>query len=447
MRKVSGEITAFLSLIFVLMVSFILALTESASIQISKNQRRLDSDLAAFSVFGEYQKELWDMYSVFALDSTYGTGEYDENMLRNRLAYYGATGIAQEITDIQLLTDNGGQAFREQVLAWMEERTGIALVRDLTNLAAGWEEQEVEGQELSEHLNGILTRKEEFLPEEADSLVHAIQNRMLELILPREFSVSDKAITLSEQLSVRSRLTGRGSFPAHTGVGGLEEKILFEQYIIEKFSCATDQKSQTRTLEYELEYLLEGKERDTENLAAVLKRLLFFRFAANYAYLMSDAQKQSEAELFAAAIAVLLLQPEAVEAIKQMILILWGLGESVVDLRVLLKGERVMLVKTEETWQLQVSSLFELGSTADSEEGADAQEGLDYVQYLQILLFLEDEETLTLRTLDRVEENLRKENGVDSFRADACVTKIKLRNTAEIWNGFTYTFPAYYGYL
>ena len=35
-RKVSGEITAFLSLIFVLLISFIFALLESATIQTTK---------------------------------------------------------------------------------------------------------------------------------------------------------------------------------------------------------------------------------------------------------------------------------------------------------------------------------------------------------------------------------------------------------------------------
>ena len=66
-RTVSGEITAFLSLIFVLLISFIFALLESATIQTTKNQKRLDVDRAIFSIFGEYQKELWKEYEVFAL--------------------------------------------------------------------------------------------------------------------------------------------------------------------------------------------------------------------------------------------------------------------------------------------------------------------------------------------------------------------------------------------
>lgn len=54
-----GEITAFLSLIFVLMISFVTAILESASVQAEKNQARLDMDRAVYSVFGEYQKNYW----------------------------------------------------------------------------------------------------------------------------------------------------------------------------------------------------------------------------------------------------------------------------------------------------------------------------------------------------------------------------------------------------
>lgn len=446
-KSQKGEITAFLSLIFVLLVSFILAMLESATIQTAKNQKRLDVERALFSVFGEFQLDLWEEYGVFAIDGTYGSGEYDEGCLLDRLSFYGSAGIEQEITGIQLLTDNGGQAFREQVLAYMEERTGVSLVKDLTGLAAEWQEQEIQGAEISEELDATLAGNEELLPEEADSLLWARKNQLLSLVLPKDFEVSAKSVPPESQVSVRARYTGRGSFPANAGVGQLGERLLLEQYIVECMGCATGRKASGRSLDYELEYLLCGKSSDAENLNAVVSRLLLFRFAANYLFLQTDSEKQSEAETFALALALLVLQPEAVEVIKQIVLVLWGFGESVMDLRALLDGGKVPLTKTKESWQMQLSSLFKLGTEEDQKEGMDAQDGLSYVEYLQILLFLEDDTQLTMRTLDRVEENLRQREGMSSFRADTCVTKLKLKNTAEIWNGFTYTFPAYFGYL
>ena len=53
-----GEVTAFLALIFVLLVSFVGSLMESASLQSAKSYRRADMNRAVESVFAEYQREL-----------------------------------------------------------------------------------------------------------------------------------------------------------------------------------------------------------------------------------------------------------------------------------------------------------------------------------------------------------------------------------------------------
>ena len=54
-ENLSGEITVFLALIFILLVSFIGSLMEGASIQMAKNYRRADMNRAMESVFAEYQ--------------------------------------------------------------------------------------------------------------------------------------------------------------------------------------------------------------------------------------------------------------------------------------------------------------------------------------------------------------------------------------------------------
>ena len=69
-----GEVTAYLSLIFILFISFVGGIMESASVQMAKNYRRADMNRAMESVFAEYQKELLDEYEIFALEATYETG-------------------------------------------------------------------------------------------------------------------------------------------------------------------------------------------------------------------------------------------------------------------------------------------------------------------------------------------------------------------------------------
>lgn len=65
----------------------------------------------------------------------------------------------------------------------------------------------------------------------------------------------------------------------------------------------------------------------------------------------------AEAEALAVTISVLLLMPEAVEALKQMILVAWAGGESVMDLRCLLDGRKVPLVKSADKWVVSLSQL------------------------------------------------------------------------------------------
>lgn len=448
MKRQRGEITVFLSLIIVLLVSFVLSMAESALIQTSKNQSRLDVDRAIFSVFGEYQKNLLEEYEIFAFDSSYGSKTFEKNLILNRLSYYGSMGIQQEITDIQFLTDQNGQAFREGVIRFMESKSGISSLRELAGWTQEWEEQSVSGEEISEELSQSLIENGELLPEDTESLVSKTTNgSFLSLILPESFEISGKSIQLSEQVSQRARNTGWGILPMQKGLGGVEEKLLFQQYVLEKFNTAIDLKSESRSLDYEVEYLICGNESDEENLKEIITKLLFFRLAVNYMYLQTDVNRQQEAAAMASAIAIVLLNPEAEIVIRQLLLVLWAFGESVMDVRVLLEGNKVAFYKTNDTWQLSLTSLFSLGSAEDTMDGSNEESGLDYSQYLHILLFLKSEESLTMRTLDRIEQNLIIEKGISSFRADVCVTKMKLSNTAEIGAGYQYTFPVYYGYL
>ncbi len=125
----------------------------------------------------------------------------------------------------------------------------------------------------------------------------------------------------------------------------------------------------TGALDYELEYILAGKESDRENMGAVADRLVLLRFVPNYAHLQSSAKKKGEARALAGTLCSLLAVPAVTEAAAQAILLAWAFGESVVDVRTLLKGNKVPLVKSEESWQLSLSGLMELGSGEDAGDG------------------------------------------------------------------------------
>lgn len=463
-----GEMTVFLSIVFVLMISFISGIIQASSIQAGKNLARLETDRAVYSVFGEYQKELLEQYHIFGVEGSYGTGSYTEDNLISRMHYYGTDGIEHEITGIQYLTDDHGQAFREQVLTYMEQTKGIGLIRELTGLTAEWEEQEIQGKEMEEiqeetaeqmeEVSDLLETEEdtgtggqEQISENPFTFMEKIsQYGIVSVVLPEDMVISEKTVDLEAQASYRNLRTGRGSFPSRTGMDGIEEKLLFDEYLAESFTNAVPEEEDAgaekdRSLDYEIEYILAGRSSDEENLESVLFRIFLIRMALNYTFLLTDTEKQGEAELLALAISAVLLMPEAVEGIKQLVIAAWSAGESVVDIRTLLSGKRTALVKTSENWQTSLSSLFRLGDDS-RQEGSDIQDGICYKDYLRMLLFLENTDEITMRALDRAEENLRTEQQLDHFRADQCITRLRMDNTITFHDSLTYQFPVYFGY-
>lgn len=112
----NGEVTVYLTLTFVLFVSLILALVESASVQMAKNYRRADMNRALECVFAEYQKELLENYDVFAIECGYETGTYTEQNILDRLSYYGA--------DMESIV-RGGSSGIDCSRSKMSARTGI----------------------------------------------------------------------------------------------------------------------------------------------------------------------------------------------------------------------------------------------------------------------------------------------------------------------------------
>ena len=450
------------------MISFISGIIQASSIQAGKNLARLETDRAVYSVFGEYQKELLEQYHIFGLEGSYGTGSYTEDNLISRMHYYGTDGTEHEITGIQYLTDDHGQAFREQVLTYMEQTKGIGLIRELTGLTAEWEEQEIQGKEMEEiqeetaeqmeEVSDLLETEEdtgtggqEQISENPFTFMEKIsQYGIVSVVLPEDMVISEKTVDLEAQASYRNLRTGRGSFPSRTGMDGIEEKLLFDEYLAESFTNAVPEEEDAgaekdRSLDYEIEYILAGRSSDEENLESVLFRIFLIRMALNYTFLLTDTEKQGEAELLALAISAVLLMPEAVEGVKQLVIAAWSAGESVVDIRTLLSGKRTALVKTSENWQTSLSSLFRLGDNR-RQEGSDIQGGICYKDYLRMLLFLENTDEITMRALDRAEENLRTEQQLDHFRADQCITRLRMDNTVTFHDSLTYQFPVYFGY-
>lgn len=446
-----AEITAFLSMIFILLVSFTGSIIESTSIQNVKNFRHADGERAMECLFAEYQKELLEEYEVFALDGGYETGEYQKKLLDQRLEFYGVDNFKTSIERIKFLSDNHARSFFEQAVQYMKHKYGVDIMERELGMVENWEKNEEilkdyqeEEEQNKESLEELLRENEMELPVEnnpMESIEVLKKSPVLKLVMPESEAVSEKQFNLSELPSHRNCNRGYGDFPGDEGKSEISEKLLFGEYLTEQFDSAVE--GDGNVLDYELEYLIAGKASDRENLQYVANRLILLRFAANYSYLQMSSSKKTEAKALAVTLSSLLAVPAITEVVTQGILLSWAFGESVTDVRTLLSGGKIPFVKDESSWQLSLSGLMQLEETGNIKDGLDCKDGQKYEDYLKILLFLEDLEKVGMRALDLIEQNLQKIHGLTFFRVDCCITKLEIEMKCDLRRGIHYTFPLY----
>lgn len=126
MRK-QGEITVFLSLILVCMLSLFMGLLESARTAGARLYLNMAADSAMASVMSQYNRNLWDMYHLLFLE--YESEAAVVRSFESYLSFYmeqenlypmKENGI--EITGIVTMDDNGGKALENEILSYVKYR-------------------------------------------------------------------------------------------------------------------------------------------------------------------------------------------------------------------------------------------------------------------------------------------------------------------------------------
>jgi hypothetical protein len=200
------------------------------------------------------------------------------------------------------------------------------------------------------------------------------------------------------------------------------DSVLFSQYLLDHFACYTNGEG-TGTLQYELEYLLCGKSKDKDNLSGTVDRLLAVREAANMIALAQDVEKQKIAYSVAVALAGATANPAIIYAVKCGVLAAWALAESILDVRTLLSGGKIAIIKTSAQW---TTDILHLGSAFSSfGKATECSNGLTYERYLGFLLMV-NEKKCAYRAMDIQESAIRKMEGYEDFYMDNMVTDAQL---------------------
>lgn len=470
--------TVFLALSLTLILSLVFTVIEGARISAIRMKFECVADIGMNSVLAEYHRELLEQYDLLFVDTSYGGGCPDisnteahlRNYMQNNLkggrsgSIWGtkdflAMYVEQtEIERYSVASDDEGAVLKRQVTDYMSDYPVGAM---LEKISAGVEKlnqfgldtRDIEGERHQQEARikeiGLPKKEvEEGVYEEvplnnpADIANATRSSGVLNLVLDDPSQVSAVKVDLKDYISHRSVTRGTGLCREAAEISGEPNELVFQAYLFEKCGYY-GQELDKSLLKYQIEYILAGQDTDWQNLEQVAKRLLRWREVANVLYILSDSSKIAEAEAMALALTAVTLCPELAEPVKYTILFAWAYVESLQDVKTLLRGGRVPIFKTASDWKTGINSIKNVrGSLSNDDSGS----GLNYKEYLQIMLFLQNQENRTYRAMDIIEMDIRRTPGNGRFRLDDCFDTYQAKLSVSSGFGYSYEMTRCYGF-
>lgn len=459
--KINAYLTVYMTLTLTILLSLSLALIEGARQNAVFLEAECVSSVAMDSILAEYHRELLTQYNLFAIDSSYGGAVPSVHATEDHLKHYleknfsvedvfldwlfyrdfqGMKLESADVTKVSFLTDEGGRIFRRRaaeavwddknlnlfhkIQGWMNTVDSEQLVeRDIA------EEKRKLDKELDKYDGKEVQISEtEWITIEIKNPTEALEKKrregILKWIVPDAEALSTN--TLSTDALIMSRMEngavncGNIELPELSEADRLLERFFFQEYLM-SYMGHYGAESEKDALKYQIEYLLVGKDSDLDNLKSVANMIFAMREAANTSYVMMDMEKTSIAEALAAALATAMAVPEASEIFKLILLYGWAFAESIHDMKCLMDGQKVPLIKDKNTWYYDLDKALELGGS-----DTDAySEGLTYKDYLRILMLLQKEDVLTGRAMNMAEADIRQTPGNEFFRLDGCIDYVE----------------------
>ncbi|MCC8168653.1 MAG: DUF5702 domain-containing protein [Clostridiales bacterium] len=469
-----------------LVASVLLTLLEAARVRQMELMADVVTDSATESIFAAYDTVLWEQYHLLLRSASLANGAVSMGDVESELKELADTAMdptgrtisvsnndllrAQTqsimVSGYTLITDEKGAVFRAAVCSYMENNIGYESAKTIMEkLEEGesLEEMDVDAA-IEEAQEGIEQAKSEASESsgetngesgtgatggsegnegvEATSVVSDDENPLeiikkirkmglLTLLVEDVSEVSDKSITLSETIAKRTLNTGTESLVSTDE--DWYQKILVTQYYAEYYSNYLKPNDEN-ALSYEQEYIICGKSSDIENLKGCINRILLIREAANLICLMQDAAKVSQAYSLAISLAGVSANPVIIEAVKYGILVAWAYAESLLDVRALLQGDKIALVKTSEQWTTSMTGLSQCAS--GDFKAINCSNGLTYSEYLNLLLYTAGNKAAAYRAMDLQELYIRQQDGYEDFLMDQMFVAIRVSATYEFSANF-----------
>ena len=448
----NGYITVYLALVTGILLSLFLTLLEASRRDIIRMQIECGADMALQSALAQYHREVLKQYDLFFIDTSYVTADPSFHRTEGMISSYleknfcpketfsfplarDLTGLSVE--NVSLLkagvaTDSDCSVLKYHAVQYMKDRYGISAAEGLLSFGeslagSGYvgdgieQEWDAAQKQLTEEIiSGKRLQDEEWdgsIPETPSDAVQATRGEGILGTAVRGTPLSTAAVAVNTLPSNRNCSQGTGLSEGKEVPDSMLENGLFYGYILEKCGYFGAEKENS-ALAYEVDYILQQKGTDLDNLRETAQELLWIREAANAAFLFSSSLKQS-AEDVALLITGILGLPELAELMTGVILFAWSYAESVKDVRILLTGGNVPLIQTESSWKTPFSQL--LTYRAHLDEWQECEDGFSYKEYLGALLFLHGSKKAAWGLADMMECDIRRTAGNEKFRADGLI--------------------------
>lgn len=434
MRKTQkGGITIFVILTLVLVASCLLTLLEGARGFHLRRLAEYRTEIAIEAAFSNYSSCLWKSYHLLGCDieevqsivEECADGGYVKNAMGANLLLLKAKEVKLE--EYTLLTDGEGTEYIKAISAYMQKNvlyeTAKTIYDQYLSIKEILENPFTSGTEIDDALECLEEVEKKARGGKHENPLETIKRlqktQLLELVVPDTSKLSDKEEDLSTMVSHRELSQGSQNILREIE---WSDRVLLQQYFLTYFADYTNPKD-GRGFNYELEYLVGGKGSDIENLREVVNQLLAMREAVNLAYLFSDVEKMEIAQAVALALVGFTANGWIIEAVKVGLIAAWAFGESVLDVRALLQGKKIPIIKNKTTWTLEIEKL---GEIANSDFVAkESSMGMNYKTYLGILLLLQKDKQLAQRGMDVQELTMQNTSG--GLKMDQLMVRGKVR--------------------
>lgn len=457
MRKIKGYITVYLSLVLGVMLLFVTTVIQGVRIQTSRFETECVMDAGLNSIFAEYHRDMLRRYGLLYIDDSYGNSSGHTERTRDHLLYYMNLNFDKEtgqvsltnlhadnaiLSDVSFASDNSGEVLRYQISRYVKTNNiaGInSKLIDIDKQMSEFESCEAERLSLNEEINAFVEEYNKNLIDEdkinisnpSESVEFLNSDNVLYYAFENMNGISVKSTDLDKCISRRSYEDGAGLHNMDGVSQKVEDESAVYNYIFSKCGFQGNIKENSK-LDYEIEYLICGKESDLENISEVMEAIFKSRYAVNFDYITSDSEKNEEAKTLALTVMAGVDAPELIDKLQKSIVLAWVYVESTRDIRNLMSGNSLSETKSSSTWSTSLDDIVDFRNSIDSYK---IQNGImGYKEYLYSLLSKTDIKTLTIRLMDVMEMDIRLTPGNQYF----CMNNMIYQLTASVNVSSTY---------